>query len=88
MRNMSKKILEVTSAIYINDYKVKITFQDNTERVVDFHDFLKNSTNIHIQEFLDIKKFKSFSVHHGHLMWGDFELIFPIDELYAGKISS
>jgi hypothetical protein len=37
------KTILVTSALYINDYKVKIGFSDHTSKVIDFNLFLKEN---------------------------------------------
>lgn len=83
---MKKNTIEVSSAIYVDEYKIKISFHDGTSRLVNFHNFLKKSLNPSIQEYLDLKKIKSFVVKNGQLMWGDFDLIFPSSDLYNGSL--
>ncbi len=85
---MSKKILSIVSAEYLHDYLIQIHFADGVKKDVDFSGFLNSSTNPHIREFLNHEKFKTFKILNGQLMWGDFELIFPITDLYSGKISA
>ncbi len=75
-----KKFLEVTSATYAVDYKINITFSDGFESLVDFHSFLNSSLNPLIKKYLDLKIFKSFQVKNGQLMWGDYDLIFPVQD--------
>lgn len=78
--------LKVTQAQYQSGYKIKLLFNDNTERVVDFGPFLKQSRNPNIMDYLDVNEFKKFRIEHGNLMWGDFQMIFPIMDLYRGVI--
>ena len=85
---MIRNILEIVSIIYLHDYVLKITFKDGEIREIDFYDFLNSSTNTEIRTYLDLKKFKSFKNKDGELMWGDFDLLFPIQDLYDGKISA
>ncbi|MEA9356601.1 DUF2442 domain-containing protein [Bacteriovorax sp. PP10] len=85
---MSKKILKIKSAIYIKNYELLITFQDGKEVNVDFYDFLKSSTNPQIRDYLILEKFKAFKIKDHDLLWGDFDLLFPIEDLYSGKISA
>jgi hypothetical protein len=33
-----------------------------------------------------LKKFKSFHIENGDLMWGDYEMIFPITDLHRGEV--
>lgn len=53
---------------------------------MDFGPFLKNSLHPEIRKFLNPKLFSRFTVENGELMWGDFDLIFPIMDLYENKI--
>lgn len=85
---MSKKILKIKSATYIKNYELLITFYDGKEVSVDFYDFLISSTNPQIRDYLNLEKFKSFKVKNNDLLWGDFDLLFPIEDLYSGKISA
>lgn len=85
---MSNKILKIKSASYVKNYELRIIFQDGKEVNVDFYDFLKSSTNPHIRDYLNLEKFKSFQIKDHDLLWGDFDLLFPIEDLYTGKISA
>ncbi|HEY3875960.1 MAG TPA: hypothetical protein VGM92_10820, partial [Candidatus Kapabacteria bacterium] len=48
--------------------------------------FLRDSTHPDVKKYLDVRNFKAYHIEYGDLMWGDFDLIFPIIELYQGKI--
>ena len=87
-KTMSKKILKIKSATYIKNYELLITFYDGKEVNVDFYDFLISSTNPQIRDYLNLEKFKSFKVKDNDLLWGDFDFLFPIEDLYSGKISA
>ena len=77
----------ILSAKYISDYKIKITFDNGLENVVDFELFLSNSQHPSIRKYLDLKKFKQFQIVNGNLNWNDYDMIFPLTELRNGKIS-
>ena len=47
----------------------------------------KRELHPEIRKYLDKRRFKKFTVDRGHLHWDDYELIFPIADLYAGRIS-
>lgn len=87
-KTMSKKILKTKSATYIKNYELLITFYDGKEVNVDFYDFLISSTNPQIRDYLNLEKFKSFKIKGHDLLWGDFDPLFPIEDLYSGKISA
>jgi len=80
------KTLKIIEAKYIKDYTLKLTFSDNKEIHLDFLNFLESSKHPDVKKYLDIKKFKSFSLDNGELMWGNFDLLFPMVDLYNGKI--
>lgn len=82
-------LIRVTDALYLSGYKVLITFSDNTQQTVDFQEFLQNHPHPQFYQYLDLKKFRKFNIQRGNIVWGkDWDLIFPVEELYVGEISS
>lgn len=84
--NAKKKILKIESVKHIGGHRLRLVFSDGKEQVVDFGHFLENSCHPKIRKFLNPKNFKSFKIENGDLMWGDFDLIFPITDLYENKL--
>jgi hypothetical protein len=80
--------LKIDSAKYLSDYAIRITFSDGNERLVDFKPFLSKSLHPSIKKYLDENMFSNFSLTDGNLNWNDYDLIFPISDLYMGKIGS
>lgn len=80
-------VISIEKAEYINDYKISLLFSDGTRNIVDFEPFLQSSSNSMTTKFLKIDKFKDFTIDHGDLVWNDYELCFPIWDLYEGVIS-
>jgi hypothetical protein len=78
--------LKIDSAKYLSDFAIRIRFNDGTEKVVDFKPFLSKSLHPSIKKYLDENRFSKFSLTDGNLNWNDFDLIFPIRDLYDGKI--
>lgn len=78
--------LKITSAKYLSDFKILITFNDRTERIVDFKPFLKKSMHPSIKKYLDENQFSKFQIIYGNLNWNDYDMIFPLWDLYSGKI--
>jgi Protein of unknown function (DUF2442) len=79
-------VIEVVEARLESGYKLKIRFSDGTKRLVNFEPFLKSSSNPMIRLFLDPQRFSQFSVREGDLMWGAYELCFPVADLYENRI--
>ena len=86
MKANANQYIEVTEAKYVSGYKLRLSFNDGAVRIVDFGPFLKKARNPDTTDYRDLKKFKGFHLDHGDLMWGDFQMIFPIMDLYRGNI--
>jgi hypothetical protein len=79
-------VISIEKASYKNDYRIEFLFSDGTRKIIDFENFLTQSKNPMTTKYLDKKKFRSFSVEFGDIVWNDYELCFPIWDLYEGKI--
>lgn len=80
--------LKIDSAKYLSDYAIRIKFSDGNEKLVDFKPFLSKSLHPSIKKYLDENKFSQFSLTDGNLNWNDYDLIFPISDLYNGQIGA
>jgi len=80
------KVWEITEAEHLSRYTLKLCFSGGTERLIDFEPFLKTSRNPAIREYLDPEKFSHFRLQYGDLVWDDYDLCFPIADLYEGKL--
>ena len=80
------EFIAIESAKYVSEYKINLCFSDATHRVIDFAPFLHQSTNILIRQYLDIEKFRLFSITNGDLEWNDYDLCFPIADLYNNTL--
>jgi hypothetical protein len=86
MKPAEGPFIDVEEAEYIGGYRLRLTFSDETIREVDFHDYLRDAPRPWITKYWNLDEFKNFRLVDGDLMWGDFDLIFPISDLYKGKI--
>ena len=80
--------LKIDSAKYLSDYAIRLRFSDGKERLVDFKPFLSKSLHPSIKKYLDENKFSNFSLTDGNLNWNDYDLIFPLSDLYNGQIGA
>ena len=78
--------MEIKSVRYIGDYAIRIFFSDGSDKFVDFKPFLESSVHPSIRKYLDETKFKEYQIVDGNINWNDYELIFPIEDLFIGKI--
>lgn len=78
---------QVTQAVYVGDFAIRVKFDDGTQRLVDFKDFLFNSSHPDIVPFQSEEHFRGFEVKSGNINWYDYELIFSVNDLYKGEVS-
>lgn len=78
--------LKVQSADYLADFVLRIHFNDSSEQLVDFKHFLQMSAHPAIKKYQNEELFKNFRIIDGNLNWNDFDMIFPIEDLYNGQI--
>ena len=79
-------LIEIESANYINGYVIQIRFTNGFEQLVDFEPFLSASLHPSIKKYLNKKLFTEFHIVDGNINWNDYDMIFPVTDLYKGKI--
>jgi hypothetical protein len=79
-------VVSIDRAVYLDSYKIKFEFSDGLSRIIDFEDFLKSAKNPMIRKYLEMDRFRSFSIEYGDIVWNDYELCFPIWDLHEGLI--
>jgi hypothetical protein len=85
---MNTQIIQVVSATRTGDCKLSVVFDDGTAQEVDFGPFLNTALHPDIRAYLDPRRFSSFRVEHGDLIWGDYDLCFPIMDLYKNQLQN
>jgi len=83
---MSSTPINIISAIQTGEYRIRLVFDGNTVQEVDFKPFLTRSHHPDIRAYLEPDRFAGFRVEYGELVWGDYELCFPIIDLYRNTI--
>lgn len=77
----------VIKAEYVDGLVLRIWFNDNTEKMVDFASFLANHPHPQYDKYGEPKNFKKFTIRNGNLIWGKHaDLSFPIEALYEGDL--
>ena len=85
--NPKNRLISVITAKYISGYLIEIGFNDNTIKTVDFGRFLEKHVHPQFNKYKNPESFKQFKIESGNLIWGEnWDLIFPVDQLYRGKI--
>jgi hypothetical protein len=78
--------IEIKSVRYIGDFAVRIYFSNGVNKLVDFRPFLESSIHPSIRKYLDESRFKEYQILDGNLNWNDYDMIFPIEDLYEGRV--
>ena len=79
--------LYITEAAIVDELKVDLTFSDNTRQVVNVGEFIRRHPHPQYNKYLDVRKFRRFSIENGNIVWGkNWDLMFPIEQLHSGSI--
>ena len=79
-------VIDIVEAKSVGDFQLALQFSDGVKRVIDFGPFLKKASHPDIRKYLDPQLFAGFVIEGGDLVWNDYELCFPLGDLYEGKI--
>ena len=81
------KTLSIIEAKYVNGYKVELLFNDRKKTLIDFSDFLQKHSHPQYNKYKKEQYFKQFFIENGNIVWGkNWDMIFPVYDLYKGKI--
>lgn len=78
--------INITGVEPVGDYSLRLSFDDGTVQTVDFKPFLSLSRHLDIRAYLEPARFAAFRIGYGELVWGDYELCFPIADLYQNRL--
>jgi hypothetical protein len=82
------KTISVKEAKYIDGLKVELLFNDNKKKVIDLSDFFQTHSHPQYNKYKKPENFRKFSIENGNVVWGkDWDMIFPVYNLYKGKIN-
>ena len=80
------QIINIVDAVLVGDYCLKLTFDDGKAQTVNFKPFLTHSHHPDIRAYLEPARFSSFRLEFGELVWGDYDLCFPVIDLYQNQL--
>lgn len=83
------KTVSIIAATYKDAFKLELLFNDNKIRVIDFSEFLETHSHPQYNRYKKETNFKKFAIENGNVVWGkDWDMIFPVYDLYKGKIKA
>lgn len=80
------KPINITTAEQVGDYALRLYFDDGAVQTVDFKPFLSRSRHPAIRAYLEPAIFAAYRIEYGELVWGDYDLCFPISDLYHNRL--
>jgi hypothetical protein len=81
------RLIKLVSAQYLGGYRVQCTFGDGHVSVIDFEKALHKYAKGYYAKYLKPSNFRKFKIDSNNLVWGaNWDLIFPLHELYIGKV--
>ena len=83
---MTAQIINIVSAVAMSNYRIQLTFDDGAQQIVDCKPFLTKAVHPDIRVYLDPQRFAAFRIEYGELVWGDYDLCFPMIDLYRNQI--
>lgn len=83
---MTPATINIVTAEQVGDFRIRLRFDDDTEQTVDFKPFLAHSLHPDIRVWIDPVRFAAFRLEYGELVWGDYDLCFPMIDLYRNQI--
>ncbi len=86
MKAKPKKTIAVRKAQVIEAFVLSVEFTDGKRTRVDIGPFLTKSKLPDIAKYRNAKQFARCEIVGGNVIWGDYEMLFPVAELYAGSI--
>ena len=83
------KPLAVTSATYLDGYRLLVAFSDGTSQEVDFAPVLNQfDPGDYRAAYRQPEHFRAFAIESGNLVWGeDWDLIFPVWKLHQNRLT-
>ena len=83
-----KKYIEIIDAKDLGNLCVLLIFNDGVQRIIDIGEFIRNHPHPQYDRYLNPKLFAKFRIENRNIVWGkNWDLIFPIEQLYAGVIA-
>ena len=86
MKTKREKKPSICGARIIAPFVLKLEFSDGRISRVDFGPFLTKSKLPNILKYSDRRQFSRYALVGGNVIWGDYEMLFPVAELYIGSI--
>ena len=83
---MSQPPINIVAAESVGECRLRLLFDDGIEQTINFKPFLAHAHHPDLRVYLDPAMFSTFRIEYGELVWGDYDLCFPIIDLYRNQL--
>ncbi len=83
---MNSTFIQLMAAEQVGDYRLCLRFSDGHRQEIDFKPFLSQARHPDLRAYLEPERFATFRVEYGDLVWGDYDLCFPVIDLYRNAL--
>ncbi|MBK8537316.1 MAG: DUF2442 domain-containing protein [Candidatus Competibacteraceae bacterium] len=83
---MSQPPINIVAAESVGECRLRLLFDDGIEQTINFKPFLAHAHHPDLRVYLDPAMFSTFRIEYGDLVWGDYDLCFPIIDLYRNQL--
>ena len=81
------RTLFIQEATCNDDLTVTLLFNDQTQRIVNIGDFIRQHPHPQYNKYLIPKNFRKMRLEDGNILWGkNGDLEFHIEDLYTGNL--
>ncbi len=64
---------------------LEISLNDSHTSIVDFAPFIFGVCHPDYEQYRSVESFLTFEIEDGNLNWGDYTMIFPVENLYSNR---
>lgn len=76
----------VNSAKHLKAHILEIEFSTGERKAVDFASFIFSSGHPDYEKYKTESEFLLYKIIDGNLNWDDYRMIFPVEDIYSGKL--
>ena len=78
--------LSVKSVRHVKSHILEIEFSNGEFKILDFAPFIFSAGHPDYERYKSESGFLKYIVEDGNINWDDYTMIFPVEDLYSGKL--
>ncbi len=78
--------LSIKNVKHVTPHILEVNFSNGESRIIDFAPFIFSAGHPDYERYKTEAVFLTFKIEDGNLNWDDYSMIFPVEDLYTGKL--